>query len=422
MARFFKNLEEDEDEIKTRIEETREERGEPLDKNKRKLEELTSKVRGVVESKCFEKTAKKFMGELKKYASVIKSNGIPECLSELFKDKRFGTNKQLQKELDAFNAQFVTGTDMHAVHQVAAPKKGTKNEKESHLASIMQLKSDSEREKLLKEIDVNEISNSDAFSVTIALVSAANKCRDSGAVISALTKYLKRDLIDKRLFNNVGVYLERVFSCLSSKDHDDYLHLIDLLIEKGWEDGAYKKLEFKFLKLGIVVDTEVEPFRLLSLVRTGKWEDAKKIMKECGEELERDNTGNTFEDEKCHTFVWSQLLKEYGEAAIKRQEFLEGFGALSRLLVKDQHTKVQLYALCVILNGLVANSPIFRDFLEDFKGFDANPLLLRSVDTLDEVFRAFYLLHNEDAKNACLILQECSGINLTPDALLIHLE
>lgn len=407
MSRFFKNLKEEASEVKAKTEAISDEAKIALSKNERKMKELSEKVEDVKRSRCFEKSAKKIMGELRKYAPLLKSTGVPAFLRQLFEEPRFISNKYLNNEAKEFLSQF----DSKGESQATSIRQKTERKKEADLISILGIASDTERKDSLKQLNLGTLSSADAFSVTISLFMIAKKQKDPLEMIKVLKEYLSRDEVEERFFSNMNLYLETIDANLPEECYSEYSSLLSELIMRGWRDGEVKRTEFQFLKLGEARETTIEPFNVLYLLRTGRWHEAKDIIGREGNRMNEENTQVTFEGKRILSRAWCSTLQEYGRVSAQEKAFEEAFGALETCWSYGVQAKPLTYALCVVLIHSVSGSAVFAEFLEEFKGFDENSLLLESHEAVDEIFRAFYLLHKKDWKTAGHILEKQAGID-----------
>lgn len=424
MARFFQNLDDEKKQIKKKTAAIAEDADARTSKRDKKLKELEKKARDVMEAeRNFDKLAKKFVADLKKFTKLFEDGELPGCLRDLFMDRRVHQSGQLRSYAMDFLRQFpgdrnaifgepgtaVSGEAARVEENVNGPvvaRAGRKAAERNTLEHILDMASEEEKETALLSYAQNDISEDEQCAIAIVLFSIYFRRSSADRMIWVLERFaesLKADNAYSRIFTKgLDSYISKIYSCLEHADFDRYLRMLDLLSCFGPEVVESRKLEFNFFKLSLNPENEHPQFKFLHLIRNKNWERALG-------HYESHKTGGT-----SATPAYLNILTEFADLATENGEFPVAFEALAFCRENGMAGLLhRIYALCIVLNLSIRDDPVFVSFLNDFKNFDTNILVLRSQDPLDEIFRAFYLFNMYDHASAGRIIGDVCGFECT---------
>lgn len=398
MSKFFQSLEEERTESKKKSAQISERNQEKLSKKDLKMKELKGKVEEVQGSgKSFDKLFKKFMNEVRRYTPYFEANEVPGFLAEFFSTQRVTSSKQMSAQVQDFLSSLSKPQESLPVGRREERKK------ERTLETVMSIESDKEREEELVRLlsgDRNKTEEA-CCEILVALFSIYSRGQNPGKMIETLesiSKYLSLDNTFTRIVKrNLDVYLGKIYDLIDDRLFEKYSLLLSTLESVNKDVIEKRLLELQFSKLSRSVENSNPLFSLLFLVRNGDWKSALAYFQ---------SHGDVFDDSKTSILI----LFEFAGLAARNREFGLAFEVFCRCgSTPYVSTKIEVFSLCVILNDKLVGNQHFESFLDVFKEFDENYLVLRSKDPVMEVCRAFYLLNMCDYQGAFSIINEVSG-------------
>lgn len=406
MSKFFQSFEEERTESRKKSAQISERNREKLSKKELKMSELRERVEEVLSSgKSFDKLFKKFMNEVRRYVPYFENKEVPEFLSEFFGTQRVVSSKQMSTQAQDFLSSFSKPRE-----PLSTEKKVEKKE-ERVLETIMSIENDKKREEGLVNFlsEGGNLSEEACCEILVALFSIYSRNQNPHKMIETLesiSKYLRLDNTFSRIVKkNLDIYLGKVYDLIDDELLEKYSQLLDSL--RGFSQEVVQKrfLELQFFKLKNPVENDNPLFSLLFLVRCGNWDSALAYF---------ESHGDVFDNSKASILI----LSEFAGLAARNKEFGLAFEVFSRCaLTPFASPRIEIYSLCTILNDKLMGNQNFQSFLDIFKRFDANYLVLQSKDPVMEICRAFYLLNMYDHLGASDIISKVSGFECK-DALM----
>ncbi|KAI5176186.1 hypothetical protein PAEPH01_2249 [Pancytospora epiphaga] len=413
MARFFQNLDSDEKQIRHKTSQLgfhSEDDGQTGETSK--LDEIATHVDDILSSgSSFAKLAKRLLADLKRCIKSGKYTRLPSKIIVLFNDERFKKSSQLSSQAAEIMKNFtdekqtkpVKDENVEAAEPEAVTGKKTRSKKrQTELDSIFSIISDEEKEMRLREYLLKSEEEDERCAIAQALFSIYSRRESSNKMLWVLEEF--QGLLEtsnseyaRRFRSSPEKYLLKIYDCLLPNEYDRYRSILTFVSSFNREAADYRLLQFQFFKLSLNPSTEHPKFRLLYYTRRGDWKSAVELF----------NANDS-------SFYDTSILLEFADLALENGEFITAYEVFSHCLTRGVHNlTVKIYALCVILNKRVADTASFVAFIEAFKVFDLNELLLRSQDPIEEIFRAFYLLHALDYNTAAKIIHTVAGIECT---------
>ncbi|KAI5151255.1 hypothetical protein ENBRE01_2008 [Enteropsectra breve] len=403
MARFFQNLEEEKKDTKRKTFNEEEETYSKVSKQDKKAQELETRVCELLEAnkKNFDKLYKKLMGDMKKYAGIFENGHIPEYLQGLFSDERVACNKQHRAASEEFLSLYQSKTvGSEELKGMAKGKKNASNR--SKLDHILGLADLSEKKARLEEME--GLSAEESAQVAIALFTIYFRERNAEQMIAVLHRNIENfkneNYYSKIVVESIDGYLTKIQGIVNDAPiYKQYEALLNELLVLNRPVLELKILEFKFFLLNLNPSNTDRFYSLLSLVRAGDYGAAKEYFEKIRTELLA-----------FPRSYFVNIAHEFAVLAARNSDFYLAFETLLRCNEAQPGAfTTLLYALCVVLNFRIRENAAFSKFLDAFVKFDANFLVLRSSDPVEEIFRAFYLLNMLDIEGAAKILKETCG-------------
>lgn len=434
MSRFFQSLDEEKQEMKKKTTEIVERVQEKLSKREQKLKELSSKVDEVRNAgKNFEKLFKKLMNEIKKYVPYFETNDIPQFLHDLFNDERIKASKPMSSAAAVFLSQFAAQDENKAAQDNASvldERERHASKKANDLDAILKIESDDEKERELCSY-LEQCSDPNFQSeASIALFSVYSRMKDAGKMIDVLKSMdlSASNAYVKNIRDKIDIYLGKIFDLLGDASGDEisekYISFLISLEESNSQvDSSViqgRILEFEFLKRHACPENDHPVFRLLYLTRNKLWSEALLHYNSNFHAFE--TPGGNGSPKAVSTIL---TLSEFSRLAVENNEFELALKIYSKCNEGGRlDFRLEIYALCVILNEKLIGHPCFEDFIELFKKFDANYLCLPSKDPFVEICRAFYYLNILDFVEAASIIENSTGFHalskLEESAMLLY--
>lgn len=402
MSKFFQSLEEEKIESRKKSAHISGRSQEKLSKKEQKMKEFRGKVEEVSGSeKNFDKLFKRLMNEARKYAPYFENNEVPRFLSEFFATPRVTSSRQMSAQAHEFLSSFLK--PQAVCIEKKEVKKGT-------LETVMTIDNDKEREKaLVNLLSRGGCDEESCCEVLVALYSIYSRFQSPDKMIETLESILRYMELDNPFVRivkkNLDIYLGKIYDLMGDELFGRYSSLLASL-ERFNKDAVQKRLlELQFFRMKNSVENDHPQFALLFLVRNEDWNNALTYYL---------SHGNVFDDTKVSILI----LSEFARLAAKNGEFGLAFEIFCRCdSTSLVSLKTEIYSLCTILNDDLVGNQYFQSFLDIFKTFDANYLVLRSMDPVMEICRAFYLLNMCDHLGASRIIIEVSGFECE-DAML----
>jgi len=411
MSRFFQTTEDEKIETKQKtkiIEEQEQSASKALSKKEQKLSELRNKTEELIKNdKNFEKLFKKFMNELGKYTSAFEGKNLPVFLTDFFENKKIADSKQMKSQVKRFLDDF-TKQEEEVVVRKKEEKQNVKN-----MESILAIEDDSEKEREILSLvgglsaDGNSsIENAEAlcegYLALFGIYSRKKACGKMIKILLKISKFFSFDIGFIRIVKkNIDAYLGKIYDLMHEDDYQDYSKLLESV--KPFNETIFKKrfLEMEFFKLQKCVSNDDPQFTLLYLVRSNSWEASRRYFNE---------HRTIYDDSKASSLI----LYEFAIYSARNSDFKLAFEILSfdsLLNAAFLNLKTEVSALCVILSHSIIENKLFRAFLDEFKEFDSNYLVLPSASPIMEIYRAFYFLNCFDHKNAAEIIFRITGFD-----------
>lgn len=409
MSRFFQNFEEEKQEVKKKSTEIVEKSYEKLSKHDQKMKELSSKVDEVKNAgKTFEKLFKKLMGDLKKYKAFFENNEIPQFLDDLFEDSRAKNSKSNNSMVTEFKSQFNTNDNKIAIDHILSDKKSN-IKKSKDLEIILKIIDDFEKEKELISYLNNPYDLDNINEAKIALFSIYSRTDKVDKMIEILMDidFTVKNQYLKNICEKIDVFIEKIFKILIKNNDIDlnkeYISLLNHLKNVDLIDNSIiqgRIIEFEYLILNNSPENDHPIFKLLYFTKNKMWNEA----------LLHFNSGIF---DSINNYSMALVVSEFAKFAVENNEIELAFSSF----LKCNETgfldnKLELYALCVVLNEKLIDNQCFQDFIELFKKFDSNYLCLPSKDPFIEICRSFYYLNVLDYITASSIIEKTTGFQV----------
>lgn len=424
MSRFFQNFEEEKKETKKKTLEVAKQNEIKLSKVEMKLKEIEEKVEEIQKNeKNFEKLFKKFMSEIKKYSTFF-DNEIPNFILDLFEHKKVKGSKQMKILVDNFLADFNKKEEEIVIKKESKETKGK-------LEDILLIDDDKEKEQILSEMfeKTDEIEKNCEIGISLfTTYSRVNEPKNMITILIKLLKYINDEpecdnSFTKILKKNIDIYLGKIYDILTNENYDFYLNLLDMLKNVNYKNNSdfiqtvtERTFEFDFFKKEKFYITNNFIFDLLFYIKNNNYERA----------LELYNSNNIIFDKSKRSIL---ILFEFSKFLAKNNNFDLSFKILCSENFKTYaffNYKIELFSLCVILSQnfkkmILNNSDELKNFsneitslnsfLDEFKRFDSNYLLLESEDLIFEIFRAFFYCEKMDFKECSKIIKKVSNFD-----------
>ena len=401
MSKFFQNLDDEQQETKTKAREIVEKSQEKLSKKEVKYKELQDKITELKNSgKNFEKNFKKFMNEVKKYVSYFDNNTVPDFLNQfLQEDDRIKASKPMSALSDEFLKSFSSSS------QPTVVSKKTANKKAKDLNTILLIENDQEKEPELVNFLETCTDDNLKSEIYIALFSIYLRMKNYSKMIE-IFRMMDLNLENpqmKGVVRNLDVYLGKISALVDPKDVDSFIDLLEYLKDCNFpiDQSVVQKreLEIQYFVLKKSPENNHSLFQLLYLVRINEWTKAFDYFVK---------NQNLFDSSRTSSLI----LNEFGNLAIENQEFQLAFDVIwnASKSCQSPDPTMKLYGLCVILNRDLVGNELFTEFVENFKKFEANYCCLESSDLITELHRAFYYINILDYETASNIIEKCTGI------------
>lgn len=423
MSQFFKNFEEDNISNQPKkapvkpVQESDEEEEEKISNKEKRLNELQEEVFRIEET-CDSREVEAFLKNIKKYKTVIK-DGLPLFLVSFLKlalesqKMPQGTKNKIKKFLSTNAAQKVEPVAVQANNIVVDDQNDEEKEEISLNNTILDLSKRLAYEELVHEFenlrDLKTKANERAkICLSLLNLHMKNKCGDFNKVASLLDEILDcvKDEVQfmeinfKRYFQkNIDVYLDYLISISRAINHDALKGYFKKTKYLNNELVERKELEFKFYVLNENVETDDKIYHLLYLIRRKTYQNAYNYY-----------TANKGTYRNC-----LKIKVELGLLAFESCDFLVAFNILQQCYLEGfRDNENILFILCIILENEVVDMEFFDIFIDNIRIIEDNVFMLKTNTIKSEIFRAYYLLKNEDYVNADKILSEIApGVNFS---------
>lgn len=414
MSQFFQSFEEEKKESKKKINELRETVEIKLTKSEQKLKELKQKVDEVLRNdKNFDKNFKKLMVEIKKYTNHF-NNVVPDFVNELFESERVLKSKTNSSLVQTFMNDFIKEEEVILVKKVTKPKQVS-------LEAVFSMEDGTEKESILLNL-FGTLETEKNCEIGVILYSSYYKSKKITQMISMfkrLIPYFDENIVFINVFKKrLDYQISKIYDNLTEECFDSYLELLDDLTKKMSDNFFVKEriLEFDFFKKNLFYKSENPLFNILYYIRENNWNDAYSIQQNYN------FTGYTSRE--------IAILYEFALFSARFGHFNMSLDILASDLFDDNlftGFKTNLYTILAILSQKIKGEiqllnekkipltyndkvlVLFFNFLDVFKAFDSNFLILESSDEIMEICRAFYLLENFDIDESSRILKTVSG-------------
>jgi len=414
MARFFRDLEDEKEQIKKKTsdytsDDTERAQESKKDKRLQELGKMISEAEG--SKKNFDKLAKKIFTELKKLTGFFEKEQLPEYLERFLSSDGVRNSKHLQDMAGDFKEKIQKN-----VVKAAGPSKTANKSKRNTLQDVLEIANEGERATRLEDYCRSESTEDELALCLIALFSIYSKRGDAHMMIETLMRV--PEIVNctgqhaKTIRSNIGVYLGKIANVMDRERHRAaYQELLERL--SPVVDVEENLLEFKFNTLSLVEDSRNRFYKLLYYVRLGDWEAAASHFTAAGLQ------------ERQADLPHIRIIFEFAHFAAVNGDYRLAFDVFSAYDDLSDHDlvayrKLQLYGLCVVLapgaGGTEDDRPkketdLFNEFLDQVRQLFNNPLCLPSENSSDEVARAFYLLSILDYEGAAGIIKERCGFD-----------
>lgn len=430
MSRFFQNFEEEKKEVKKKTVEVKRQNEIKLSKHEQKMKEIEKTVEELLNSnKNFEKLFKKFIQELKKSKDLFEDQ-VPACLLNLFEDPRVKGTNQLKKMSDEFLEGF------NKEEEIIVRKETKVNKRK--LEDILTMENDVEKEQILVKMfeEIKDLTDSIEKSCEIGVslfmtYFRLNNPKKMIFIMENLLRFLNNskeadNSFTRILKKNIDVYLGKIYNILQEEDYDFYFLFLEKLSKINFEGNSEflnfvkeRTWEFDFFKKNKIYLTGNNLFDLMFFVKNNNYVEALELYKN----IEFNGKGPSI-----------AIFYELSKLAAYNKGFNLSFNILSSEIFRSNALfdyKIELFSLCVILSQQFKKRiqeenvglAILDEFLDSFKHFDLNYMLLEAEDKYMEIFRAFYYLENMDCEECSNIILKVSGFdsfNFLKDQIVIN--